>query len=438
MPGKRLILYSPVVTSRLRYIANHLIAGMIGFELIITDNKNDAVNADLPVINYSHDYLPEAINVIPSGLLSEISINPEKPVPAEIDGLLVLYPSDGPDDIGFDLFAASFYLLSRYEEYISFKADIHGRFPFHESMAHKYQIYDDPLVDLWVERFKKAISRMYRSVSFPGREFSFIPTIDVDVPYAYKNRPFWRIAGGFGRSLLKLDINDALLRYKVLSGQKSDPYDTFGLIKQVHDEFEMSPVFFFSAGAYGKYDKSSTIHNSEYRNLIANLSEAYKWGIHPSYKSFEDDILLSKEIESLGKITGSHPFRSRQHYLRYRLPETCRILAENGVSEDYTMGWAEMTGFRAGTCTPFNFYDLEREEATVLKIFPFQIMDGTLCDYLKLTPEQAVDHSLKVITKIKSVNGTLITLWHNETFSGIGRWKEWNKVYNEILKAAVL
>ncbi len=438
MPDRRLILYSPVVTSRLRYIANHLVTGMLGFELTITDNKYDAGNSDLPVINYSDDTLRKAINVIPDGLLSESLINPKKPVPAEIDGLRVLFPSDGHNNTGFDVFAASFYMLSRYEEYLPFRADIHGRFPFYESMAHKHQMFDDPLVDLWAESLKKSITRAYRSVSFPEREFSFIPTIDIDVPYAYKNRPFWRIAGGFGRSLLKLDIDDARLRYKVLSGQKPDPYDTFSLIKQVHDEYEVSPVFFFSAGAYGKYDKCASVNNREYRNLIANLSEVYKWGIHPSYNSFENDIILSEEIGAFGEITGSYPFRSRQHYLRYRVPKTCRILAENGITEDYTMGWADMTGFRAGTCTPFYFYDLEREETTDLKIFPFQIMDGTLCDYLKLTPEQAVDHSQKVINKIRNVNGTLITLWHNESFSGRGRWKEWNKVYTEILNAAVL
>ncbi len=437
MFNSKLLLFSPETGPRLRYIATHLAVEMLGAELLFTGNPDEARSADLPLINYSSFHIPQAVNIIPDGLLEESGIKPQIIEPEIRNGTTVFFPSAGTDDTGFDLFAASFYMLSRYEEYLPFIKDDHGRFPFTGSIAFKYSLAEEPLVDLWAMKLKESIIRKYPAVSFPEREFSFIPTIDVDIPWAYRNRRLWRTAGGVVRSLLKTDMDDLSRRYGVLYKGDSDPYDTFGFIEKLHNSYGLSPMFFFSAGTYGKFDKSVSPRNPEYGRLMGNISKKYKWGIHPSYRSADDPALLRKEIEMIRAVTGRAPFRSRQHYLRFGLPETCRRLIANGIKEDYTMGWAEMPGFRAGTCTPFIFYDLEREEPGNLKIFPLQIMDGTLRDYVQLNPEQAAERSLKIVEKIRGAGGTLVTLWHNESFSGYGRWKDWEKVYPEILKAAI-
>jgi len=114
--------------------------------------------------------------------------------------------------------------------------------------------------------------------------------------------------------------------------------------------------------------------------------------------------------------------------------ETYQNLIKLGIKEDYTLGYATDTGFRAGTCTPFNFYDLYNEKETSLKIFPFQVMDTTLNQYLKLDVEEAVERISHMIEKVKQVRGTFISLWHNESLSDHGHWKGWEPVYKKMLE----
>ena len=126
--------------------------------------------------------------------------------------------------------------------------------------------------------------------------------------------------------------------------------------------------------------------------------------------------------------------RSRQHYLRFSLPETYQQLIDLEIEEDYSMGYASHVGFRASTCTPFYFYDLDFEIQTPLKIFPFVLMDTTLNDYMKLTPKQSLGRIKDLYMEVKKVNGTLITLFHNESISGYMRWNGWQRVYQTMLK----
>jgi hypothetical protein len=77
------------------------------------------------------------------------------------------------------------------------------------------------------------------------------------------------------------------------------------------------------------------------------------------------------------------------------------------------------------------------EEETKLRIHPFAVMDGTLRDYMMLSAEEAVVEIKKLIKEVKAVNGTFISLWHNESLSNQLRWTGWQKVYEELLTAAV-
>ena len=143
---------------------------------------------------------------------------------------------------------------------------------------------------------------------------------------------------------------------------------------------------------------------------------------------------MKKEKNRLEGITNMQTKRSRQHYLRFSLPETYQQLIDLEIEEDYSMGYASHVGFRASTCTPFYFYDLDFEIQTPLKIFPFVLMDTTLNDYMKLTPKQSLGRIKDLYMEVKKVNGTLITLFHNESISGYMRWNGWQRVYQMMLK----
>ncbi|WP_407281437.1 polysaccharide deacetylase family protein [Tenacibaculum maritimum] len=134
------------------------------------------------------------------------------------------------------------------------------------------------------------------------------------------------------------------------------------------------------------------------------------------------------------RITNMPITRSRQHYLRFNLPETYQKLIDLEIVEDYSMGYADHVGFRASTCTPFYFYDLDFEIQTPLKIFSFALMDTTLNDYMKLTPKQSLGRIRDLKNEVKKVNGVFITLFHNESLSNYLRWKGWGNVYKSMLK----
>ena len=129
--------------------------------------------------------------------------------------------------------------------------------------------------------------------------------------------------------------------------------------------------------------------------------------------------------------------KSRQHFLKLNLPNTYRNLIDNDIQKDYTMGYAEHPGFRSSICSPYYFYDLDVEVATKLQILPFTTMEATYQYYKKSTPEEASQHISELMKTVKSVNGTFISVWHNESLCEEGIWKGWKNIYEKMLKESL-
>ena len=230
------------------------------------------------------------------------------------------------------------------------------------------------------------------------------------------------------------DFSEVRKRRAVLAEKEKDPYDTYeyidSVVKNNTDKFK----FFFLLGDYGKYDKNVSFKNSSFCELIQKISSKYDIGVHPSFQTGSKNGAKKtiKELKRLQKITGVQITKSRQHFLRLKFPDTYRQLLNAGILEDYTMGYADQTGFRAGICTPFNFYDLEKETTTNLVVLPFQIMDITLRDYMKLSPDEAFQEIEKIMMVVKQVNGTFVSIWHNETITDSGDWKGYREVFEKM------
>ncbi|MEF8810096.1 MAG: polysaccharide deacetylase family protein [Bacteroidales bacterium] len=277
------------------------------------------------------------------------------------------------------------------------------------------------------------IGRHFPEFEYSSRTFQYIPTIDVDNAYAFLFKGISRTLGATLRSIFNLNIQDNIRRYQTLAGKK-DPYDTYDIFFDTHQKYGLTPIWFFLVGNSGKFDNNVSIDKTAYRKLIKNISERSEIGIHPSYKAFRDPDLLQWEVEELKQIINKEVIRSRQHYLRIHFNETYRNLINAGIQEDYTMGYSTDIGFRAGTCTPFHYYDLDNEEETSLTVYPFQVMDITLNQHKKYNVTAAISVIEDLIEKIKHVNGTFITIWHNEALSDHGHWKGWETVYREMLR----
>lgn len=429
-----ILIYSEEITPRFEYITRLIFNQILQVEIKYTTDSTNILNSEIPVINYSAKKFNNEIYIKPHGLLSEKDINSVEIIPVKYNSEIYFFGSSEDSVLPFDPFAASFYVVSRYEEYLETEFDKYGRFSSDKSILSKYNLLKKPVVNIWANLLADEITRNYPGFNFPKRKFSFISTIDIDNAWAYLNKGFLRTAGALTKSVLKGNLAEFTQRLKVLTGNKKDPYDTYEYLDSVFKGNEKMVKFFFLLGDYGPFDKNIPHENLNLQKLIRNISNKYDIGIHPSFAGFVHGChgKVLKETGRLKKITGKEILKSRNHYLNLKFPKTYQNLIKAGITEDYTMGFADNTGFRAGICTPFYFYDLQTETITNLVVVPFQVMDGTLLHYLSLSPEKAIDEVVQLMNEVKKVRGTFVSIWHNETVNDLDEWKGFREVFEKM------
>ena len=429
-----LLVYTHKITPRVTYTFKHFFTRILQIQVKFTTKVEEFIAHEGLKLTYSKQALGNEIFIRSTNLLFEQGINDIEIVMGEWDGIDCFFQTRQDATVPFDIFAATFYLLSRYEEYLPHVKDEHERFTAEESIAFTYNFLEKPLIDIWAYKFKNLIKDKFPEFQFSEREFEHLSTIDVDIPYAFKHKGLIRGISGYLTDLSKFRLYDVWYRTIVNLGFRKDPYDTFEELLNYQKQYKIKTLFFFSLGDYTTYDKNTSFRNSSYQSLIKSVADYAEVGLHPSYFSYKDEALLQKEKLRLESIFNRPVEKSRQHYLRLAIPETYQNLINLEVKEDHTMGYASHYGFRASTCTPFYFYDLEYEIQTPLKVFPFAVMDGTLKDYLELSNKRSYEEIINLAYEVKKVDGTFITLFHNETISNRGRWRRWRKIYIDVFK----
>jgi hypothetical protein len=431
-----ILIYSNTITNRLNYVLHLIFNDLMGIDYQLISNREEFISQQGPKINYSPERIGDEIQICPSGLLFEDSIKPQVLEIAEWEGLKIYFRTSEKADLPFDPFSASFLIVSRYKEYLPYRKDKFSRFDYTESLGFQYGFLEEPVINQWTLKLKEILHKRYPSLKFRDTKFNFISTIDIDNAFAYKHKSFIRTSGALLRSLLNRDTNNFIARISTLLGNDEDPYNTYGYIDKIEKKYGFSSMFFFLVGDYGRYDTNISIRRMAYRNLIKNIADDHPVGIHPSIGSNKSISVLNKEIKRLGRVLGYPVTKSRQHFLIMEMPVTYNKLISAGILEDYSMGYASNLGFRAGICSPFKFYNLIEEKETDLIVYPFEVMDIALMQYLRLSPDQAIEKSGELINKVKKVNGTFMSLWHNESLSDKGVWQGWRRVFEEVVKMA--
>lgn len=426
-----ILIYSPTITPRLRYITKLIFCDILRSDVQIVDNVAVFKESGHAKLNYSQKQFDNEPFVKASEFLFSNSIELPEIKSLHYKGETGFFETSENSVMPFDPFAAAFLVVSRMEEYGTGTRDLHGRFCANSSLLFRYGLLNKPVVNIWANRLATELQQIYPQLKFPKPVFRLITTIDIDNAWAYRNKGFFRTLASLGRDILRTDFKKAGERFGVLIGKKEDPYDTYNYLDSVFRNASQDVIFFFHLGNYARYDKPVSWKKVELRDFIRNIAGKYKVGIHPSYRSGDsgNEELVGIEKERLQVITGFKVESSRQHYLRLQFPETYRRLITAGITEDYTMGFHDIAGFRAGICTPFKFYDLEKEQEEPLTIFPFQIMDVTLRQYMKLSPEGAILKVESLIDEVRKVGGTFIGIWHNESISSVNEWKDYFKVF---------
>ena len=431
-----MLILVPKITARLRYIFRLLLTDINGIEVELTTNADEFSSCKDEKMSYYLQH-EDSLFFDAGSLLFETGINVQSVNYITFRGLPAFFPVYSKRSaLPFDIFSASFYLVSRYEEYLPHLKDNHGRFRADNSEAMRMDFIQKPLVNIWAGFIAEIITQKYPDIQLKKQVYKFIPTIDIDSAYIYKYKGFTRTAGGFLRSLRQKNIEEIREKIAVIIGKKKDPYDTYDFQMSLWKKYKLHPLYFILYSQYGPYDRNLPLNSRHFKTLIRSLADYAGVGIHPSYGSNSDSQQLRTEIELLGKVLRREITISRQHFLKLDLPVTYRNLLNNDITDDYTMGYPEVAGFRASICSPFRFYDLDLETETNLTIHPFAIMDGTLVDYMKLNTTKALQLAQQLVDQVKNVNGTFILLLHNQTFLEGKNWSDWRNTFIKIILMA--
>ena len=298
---------------------------------------------------------------------------------------VVLYGTkDAPDIV-----ASTFFMLSRYEELLNTTRDEYGRFPATATIAHTYNFIDRPIVDEYRAQLSRALQRLFPacSVVVPQAEVRF--THDVDK--LKKSR----------REALLTEVKN-ILRGRV-SGIPGFFYHLVSL-KNPANTFE----WFYKLEGQGIYywmtqsEDGYTVESPEVQSLIQKYA-TYIHGVHPD----RGEKLLAPVWQASGVS------KARNHFLQFEVTTTWDEMADVGITDDSTLGFADRCGYRAGTCRPFRVFSLAQECVLPLTEYPLLMMDVTLWAYMQLSPVAAFKYVQRYAAQVKKYGGVFVLLWHN-------------------------
>jgi hypothetical protein len=432
-----LVLYCHTITPRLQYAVDFFSKELFEEPMQITTDAEYYKSVTGPRFNYSDSPIAnDEFFLQPVSLLFETGIKPQQLSCFEKNNHKAFFATKG--DWQFDLLAATFYLLSRYEEYLPHEKDMYGRYAHTNSLAFREGFLQVPLVNIWLDHFKKALLQKFPNILFKRGHFKCSLSYDIDIAYSYQEKGFVRTAGGFVRDIMQGKWGEVKTRYKVLSGKMRDPYDCFEWLDALHLYCRLKPYFFFLvAKETSKYDKNIDPKSPLLQSLISYYATSYKTGLHPSWQSGDDEALLREEMEWLEVMADKKIIHSRQHYIRFTLPTTFRKLIKVGIQKDFSMGYGSINGFRASVCSSFAWYDLEEEKTTSLLLFPFCYMDANSFFEQKDTPGQAYNELMKYYEEVKRLKGIFISVWHNSILGTEKKFEGWRAMFELFMKETV-
>jgi hypothetical protein len=430
----KMLILVPKVTGRVMYVFDLMLRQLLGIEFELTTNEDLFKAFEGPKLHYGPQRVDDELFVKSDDILFERHIHEQSFRKVGFEGTVAPYAVYGIGNLmPFDVFAASFFLVSRYEEYLSQVRDKYGRFRAESSWMYENEMLQKPLVNIWTLALGRRLKAAYPDLPIKNPRFAFVPTYDVDAAWAYKHKGLYRTIGGFFKDLAAGDFERIRERHQVLCGKRKDPFDSFDFQFDLQKEFKLNPIYFILCGEYDTNDKNISLRKEAFCNLIKHLGDYADVGVHPSFSSYLNSNKLQHEISNLSEVLHRPLTKSRQHFLRMNLPRSYQKLIELDIGDDYTMGFASQAGFRAGIADSFRFYDLENDMVTNLRVHPFALMDGTMRDYLNLDVEASLTLAKQLVDEVKAVGGTFIYLTHNETLGGEGRWVGWPEMYRQLL-----
>ncbi len=338
------------------------------------------------------------------------------------------YLSDEDWDCKADIFGMAFFLLSGYADLHFSDKDIFDRNIGNTSFLAKKELIDRPIIQEWFLILANQLLEKQHVSELGSISYKKHVSHDVDQPFEYLNytlgRLFKRVLGDI---LIRKDIRQAKKRLgfflSVRNGNyEIDPYNNFFELIELLDKYKIISTFFFVASD-NKHpnDVGYSIDQEAIKLLLSKLDyNGHTIGLHPSFYTYKDQNVLKTEFDKLQSVLSELRIpqivsQSRKHYLRWDWESTPGELEATGITDDYTVGYADRSGFRVGVAFPYSAFDWKSKEKLALKLHPLIVMECTLTSpgYMGLSYEES-RHFVDLYHKTLTENGgEFVLLWHN-------------------------
>lgn len=425
-----LLIYTYKITPRFTYIANHIFKRMLGIPVIYTTAVSEFIKHEGPKITYTKQALQNEFFIRSHEILFEQGINDHAIKPSLWEGVPCFFAAGEKSSIPFDIFAAGFYMIARYEEYLPHVKDFHGRFPPKESIGYQYGFLQTPVLDFWVAHFFKALQKRFPDLKRNTPTYQYKNLIDVTSSHAFAHRGLIRGLSGFFMDLFSFKFKRLGTRIGVWTHFIKDPFDNFEFLETLLKQYKTKAIFFFQFAPYGPYDKNVSPFNNSFKALIKSVADHFQVALAASYESFGHPKILLEEQKELAKVVNRPIMASRMRYNRVDIPVSYRDLIDAEIQNDYSMGYTHALGFRAGTATPFFFYDIFLEVQLPVKVHPFAVHD-----YALLKEKSTLDVIKKMTPlylAVKAVGAHFNVVFSNELLGG-DKAKVWKETFRKQL-----
>ncbi len=397
-----------------------------GNTLVIEDHFFNKFKIEKEYLELSN--IPSKIGFFNSDLISQEDI----PI---IFGKNYLQVSENSIICGLDIFASSFYMLTRWEEYVIKDRDHHNRFLSKSSLAFKFGFLNRPIVNEYVELLWNMLVHLGVNQKRKERKFQIIPTHDVDLP-----RLWWNFKGfaknAVGDLIKRKSVTSFFLSIKNYTNKifgGKDPFDTFNYLMTLSEKNNLKSHFFFMSGGTSNKDNYYKINHPIISKLMVEIDRrGHNIGFHPSYNAYNDEHLFTKELDKLNTYSPQPIKSGREHFLRFEVPTTWQVWEKNNMEWDSSMSYADHEGFRCGVCYSFPVFNVLERKQLNLKEKPLIVMDGSLVTYQNITVDEGYNKVNGLLQEVKKYNGEFVFLWHNSAFNTI-TWKPFQIIYEKIL-----
>lgn len=415
---------------RAHWIVEHTIGRMLGLPLRITSDAGAFRLATGPRLSYGTEPIDGALHVPWTGALAQLPAY--DPPTGLVNGMPVLFPAGA----SFDLFAAAFFLLALVDEQRCVARDAHDRIPSEALFAVRSGLADRPWIDHWMLELGGRLRQPWPWLEI-DRVYRHMLTVDVDNVLRYAGRPWTRALGATLKDLARFRPGAALERWMVRTGLRRDPFLRALELAERHAGASSGTILFLLLRGGGVHDHAvEPDHWPAELHRFLRHDTSLRIGLHPSYATSTEPRRLEAEVATYERRLQPRALLSRQHFLRWRLPDTLRRLAAAGFTEEHSLGFPDRAGFRAATCTPFPWYDVERDRPTSLMLWPFAAMDSALIERSGLGPEGVIAAMRTMIDEVRAVQGTFVSVWHDRYLSGHREFARWPAVFNAVVKHA--